>query len=509
MMLDKKLIAVALASLIGGAAMSKLLTPSSNLNLGEEKAPLYWVAPMDANYRRESPGKSPMGMDLVPVYADETNSNHGPGVVRISPDVINNLGVRVAKVKEDVLHAEIKTVGYVKYDEDQLKHIHPRVEGWVEKLYVKASGDPVTKGQPLYDLYSPQLVNAQEEYLLALGRNNKSLIQAAENRLQALQLSKNFISLLKKERRVQQKITFNAPQSGVVDNLNIREGFFVNPGTTLMSVGKLDQVWVEAEIFERQAVLVRKGLPVTMSLDYIEGKQWKGEVDYVYPALDPATRTLRVRLRFDNQDLVLRPNMFAEVRIFSDSTEKHLLVPKEAVIRTGTHNIVVLALGDGQFKSIAVELGATDESYISITKGLSVDDQVVVSAQFLLDSESSKNSDFKRMNHKDGGASDSVSTLAKVINIDKEARKAVIKHSEIKSWGWPVMTMTFRFSDDVDISKIESESEMHMELTKQDDGSAVITGVHLMKSDGKAMKVHEAGNSKLMPVTEHNSHAND
>ena len=185
----------------------------------------------------------------------------------------------------------------------------------------------------------------------------------------------------------------------MVDNLNIREGFFVKPGTTLMSIGKLDQVWVEAEVFERQASLVKKGLPVSMTLDYLQGRQWRGEVDYVYPALDPKTRTLRVRLRFDNQDQVLKPNMFAEVQIFVDSKERFLLVPKEAVIRTGTKNVVVLALGKGQFKSIAVELGLSDESHIAITDGLTAVDQVVVSAQFLLDSESSKTSDFKRMHH--------------------------------------------------------------------------------------------------------------
>lgn len=397
---NKKTVIVGVAAVSLGVAIG-LFFPKldKTTDADVEKKPLYWVAPMDANYRQDQPGKSPMGMDLVPVFEESGNDDHGPGAVKISPDVENNLGVRIAKVKEDVLHIQIKTVGYVKYDEDQLKHIHPRVEGWIEKLYVKAAGDPIKKDQPLYELYSPQLVNAQEEYLLALNRNNQSLIIAARNRLEALQLSNSFIKQLKDKRKVQQNITFNAPQGGVVDNLNIREGFFVKPGTTLMSIGKLDQVWVEAEVFERQASLVKKGLPVSMTLDYLQGRQWQGEVDYVYPALDPKTRTLRVRLRFDNQDQVLKPNMFAEVQIFVDSKERFLLVPKEAVIRTGTKKVVVLALGKGQFKSIAVELGLSDESHIAITDGLTAGDQVVVSAQFLLDSESSKTSDFKRMHH--------------------------------------------------------------------------------------------------------------
>ncbi len=483
MNLDKKLIPVSIAAITLGVVIGKFLPSSGTGIQGADKQPLYWVAPMDPNYRRDAPGKSPMGMDLIPIYEEPSSDGYGPGVVRISPDVVNNLGVRLTKVKKDSLHSEIKTVGYVKYDEDQLKHIHPRVEGWIEKLYIKAAGDPIEKNQPLYDLYSPQLVNAQEEYLLALGRNNKSLITAAKNRLKSLQLSNEFIEQLKRVRQAQQTITFKAPHSGVVDNLNIREGFFVQPGTTLMSIGKLDQVWVEAEIFERQAALVKQGLPVSMVLDYVQGKQWQGVVDYVYPTLDPKTRTLRVRLRFDNKEQILKPNMFAEVNIFTGSKEKHLLVPKDAVIRTSTRNVVVLSLGDGQFKSIAVELGASDENHIAITKGLSAGDQVVVSAQFLLDSESSKNSDFKRMNHEEDSKPSSVWTAATIKSVDQTMRKARIEHAEIPEWRWPVMTMKFGFADNIDISALKSGTELHMELTKDTDGKAVVTGIHIMDNE--------------------------
>jgi Cu(I)/Ag(I) efflux system membrane fusion protein len=393
-----KFISIAVVSAIIGAVASMLIISDSKEHPVMTPEPLYWVAPMNANYRRAKAGKSPMGMDLVPVYKA---ANADIGVVRISPNVINNLGVRTAIVRRDVLRTEIKTVGYVKYDEDQLKHIHPRVEGWIENLYVKAAGDPVTKNQPLYDLYSPQLVNAQEEYLLALSRNNSSLISASESRLKALQLSIPFIKQLSNTKKVQQTITFDAPQDGVIDNLNIREGFFVKPGTTLMSIAVLEQMWVEAEIFERQAALVKIGLPVTMTVDYMQGHTWRGQVDYVYPTLDPENRTARVRLRFENTDNLLKPNMFTEVVIHRQSDAPTLLVPKQAVIRTGARTVVVQALGDGKFKSIEVELGASDGRYIAINKGLEEGETVVVSAQFLLDSESSKDSDFKRMDHTD------------------------------------------------------------------------------------------------------------
>ena len=179
-------------------------------------------------------------------------------------------------------------------------HIHPRVNGWIDTLYVKASGDPVKKGEPLYNLYSPELVNAQEELVMALERKKPRLIRASEDRLASLRVPAAAIKQIKESREVKQNITFYAPQNGVIDNLNIRQGFFVKPGTTIMSIAALDQVWVEAEVFERQVSGVAVGLPVTMTLGYLPGKEWDGVVDYIYPTLNAKTRTLRVRLRFDN-----------------------------------------------------------------------------------------------------------------------------------------------------------------------------------------------------------------
>ena len=364
-----------------------------------DASPLYWVAPMDPDYRRDGPGKSPMGMDLVPVYADNGLDADDPGMIFISPDVVNNLGVRTAQVERRSMHTRITTVGYVQYDEDQLVHIHPRVEGWIERLYVQAAGDPVEAGEPLYSLYSPQLVNAQEELLLALNRDNERFVQAAEDQLRALQISDAEINDLRNTRQVKQTLTFYAPQSGVVDNLNIREGFFVGPGTTLMSIGSLNDVWVEAEVFERQAALVEAGLPVTMSLDYLPGRLWEGSVDYVYPTLNAQTRTARIRLRFENPDSLLKPNMFAQVTILADAADDVLVIPREAVIRTARQDRVVLAAGGGRFKSVAVSLGRLDDQYAEISHGVEEGERVVVSAQFLLDSESSQTSDFMRMNH--------------------------------------------------------------------------------------------------------------
>lgn len=449
-----------------------------------EKKPLYWVAPMDPNYRRDKPGQSPMGMDLIPFYEeDSSGSDAGPGAVKISPDVVNNLGVRTAPAQLGSLRSEIQTVGYVKYDEDQLVHIHPRVNGWVEKLYIKASGDPVKKGEPLYNIYSPELVNAQEELVMALDRNKPRLIRAAENRLASLRVPTRVIKQLRESKEVKQNITFYAPQNGVVDNLNIRQGFFVKPGSTIMSIGNLEQVWVEAEVFERQVAGVAIGLPVTMTLDYLPGKEWKGVVDYVYPTLNAKTRTLRVRLRFDNDERLLKPDMFAQVVIHLDNSEKSLLVPKEAVIRSGRSNRVVLALGEGRFKSINVKIGRYDEHSAEILLGLSEGEKVVTSAQFLIDSESSKTSDFKRMNHGEEAAPKSVWVEATINSLMADHRMINASHKAISKWDWPEMTMDFTVADEVDFSMLKTDMTLHVEITKIEKDQYQITKVHIPGTD--------------------------
>ncbi|WP_114326690.1 efflux RND transporter periplasmic adaptor subunit [Candidatus Colwellia aromaticivorans] len=425
-----------------------------------EKIPLYWVAPMDANFKKDAPGLSPMGMDLIPVYADSgEGADEGPGTIRISPDVINNLGVRTVSVQYKNLHNQIDTVGYVTYDEDKLVHIHPRVDGWVEKLYVTSVGSVVTKDQPLYDIYSPALVNAQEELLLALERKNGRLIKAAENRLVALQLPRRVIAQLKKSRKVQQNITFYAPQNGVVENLNIRTGFFVKPGATLMSIGDLSEVWLEAEVFERQAAQVHVGTKVTMRLDYLPGKEFGGKVDFIYPTLDVKTRTVKVRIRIDNKSGEFKPNMFAEVAFHTSNNAQGLLIPREALIRTGNQNRVVLALGGGSFKSIAVTVGRFDSDSVEILSGLSEGEEVVSSAQFLLDSESSKSSDFMRMNHSSVDMNEdamdmsqpsdviSATTSGTINSVMMDHRMVNISRAAIDKWQRPAATVDFLVDD--------------------------------------------------------------
>ncbi len=360
--------------------------------------PLYWVAPMDPNYRRDAPGKSPMGMDLIPVYADKADAAP-TGTVRITPAVTNNLGVRTAEVVMGRLPSLISTVGCVQYDEDQLQHVHPRVEGWIETLFVNASGDPVSRGEPLYTLYSPTLVNAQEELLLAWRRADPALIEAASERLEALRVPPEAIRTLRDTRAVSRTVTVTAPQDGVVDTLQVRQGMYVKPGMETLSIASLDHLWVIGEVFEHQTTQVQVGDAVRIQLDYAPEREWEGRIDYVYPTLNARTRTLQVRVRVANPDHVLRPGMFAQLQIATKPGEQRLLVPREALIRTGSQSRLVLALGEGRFKSVAVETGRVGRDQAEILNGIAAGDRIVTSAQFLIDSESSKTSDFQRMEH--------------------------------------------------------------------------------------------------------------
>lgn len=466
---------------LGGGAVYLTGTGSNGGQSAQgEPEPLYWVAPMDPNYRRDQPGKSPMGMDLIPVYEEGGSGgpDEGAGTISISPEVINNLGVRTAEAQQLPLNFQVNTVGYVQYNEDEIVHIHPRVEGWIEKLHVKAAGEKVSRGQPLYELYSPELVNAQEELLFGLNRGDARLTGAAEARLRALNLSAGTIARIKRDRKILQTVTFYAPAEGVVDDFTVREGFYVKPGMTLMSIGNLDEVWVEAEVFERQASLVEQGLPVSMTLDYLPGREWTGQVDYVYPTLDPKTRTLRVRLRFANPDHALKPNMFAAIGIHKESADQVLSVPREAVIRGGQSDRVVLALGEGRYKSVAVNTGRSDNQRIEILSGLNQGEAVVTSAQFLLDSESSKTSDFKRMHQgpaeetADAGAEKpaSVWVEASVNAVMADDFKINVNHAAIPAWGWPEMKMDFPLAEWVDISQLAPGVQVQMEIINDDAG---------------------------------------
>ncbi|MEA1890467.1 MAG: efflux RND transporter periplasmic adaptor subunit [Pseudomonadota bacterium] len=359
-----------------------------------EKKIAYWVAPMDANYRRDKAGKSPMGMDLVPVY-EETGDD--ADAVIISPAMVQNLGVRTAVVEKGRLGRMIDTVGYVSFDESLIGHIHLRIEGWIEKLYVTNEGERVIKGDPLFELYSPTLVNAQEEYLEALKSKNPRLIRSSRDRLSSLDISSDQIDKLRKTRKVKQTVTFRAPQDGIVTSMNTPQGMFVKPATRIMSLVDLSKVWVQVEVFEQQAGWVKEGQPAEISLSFLPGQIWQGDVVYVYPELDKKTRTLRVRLQFDNPDESLKPNMYADVKLYSGIKQDVLFVPREAIINSGRMTRVLVAKEVGKFYAREVKTGIESGEYTEILDGLQEGEKVVTSGQFLIDSEASLKGSLTRM----------------------------------------------------------------------------------------------------------------
>ena len=455
----------------------------------EDKEILYWVAPMDPNYRRDKPGKSPMGMDLIPFYAGEENSG---STVTISPTVVQNLGVRTAKSEKTRLWRGIDTVGYVDYDESKVSHIHLRTEGWIEKLTVESEGERVKKDEFLFDVYSPLLVSAQEELVTAIATGNKALIGASRERLYALGISGKQIRELQKSRKVKQIISIYAPQDGVVSNFPVRDGMFVKPSQSVMTLADLSSVWLLAEVFERQTEWVKVGQPAEVSLSYIPGRVWKGEVEYIYPTLDPKTRTLKVRLRFDNPGEKLKPNMYANVKIFGGATEDTIVIPLEALIRTGREERVIIALGEGRFEARIVTAGIESGDYVEILEGLDADESVVTSGKFLIDSEASMRASLNRMSDADSSESSDASTDAskavsgngviKAINADDNTLN--LQHDPIDELGWPAMTMDFSVMADVDLSNLSVEQTIMFQLEKHGD-NYMITSVHVMEGPNK------------------------
>jgi Cu(I)/Ag(I) efflux system membrane fusion protein len=347
---------------------------------------LYWKGPMTPNFHSDKPGKSPMGMDLVPVYADEDGSGE-PSDLKISPEVVNNLGVRTSEVEQGTFSNRLELFGYVGYDEDTITSINTRADGWVEKLAVKSVGESIKRGQLLYQLFSPKLATAAREYLVALASGSQSLIVASQHRLRSLGFSDAQIARLKRTRKASDRVARYAESSGVVTSLGVQEGGYVMPATQVMKLADLRTVWVLAEVDESQVSLLHVGQKAVADFDAFPGQHWEGVVDFVYPDISSMTRTVKARIRFANADRRLQPNMYAHVALQATPQRDVLFIPNLALIRTGHSQRVIVALGGGRFDVCPVKAGSTSGNKVEILKGLRAGQHVVTSAQFMLDSE--------------------------------------------------------------------------------------------------------------------------
>lgn len=366
------------------------------------KKVLYWHDPMVPGQRFDKPGKSPfMDMQLVPVYTDAGGDE---SAVAISPRVQQNLGVRTAEVVQGSLTSTVEAVGSIAYNERDVAVVQARSSGYIERLFVRAPLDRVRKGQSLAELYVPDWVAAQEEYLSAQrigrevgGKDLEGLVDAARQRMRLVGMSDAQISSVETGGKIQPRVTITAPIGGVVGELSAREGMTVMAGAPLFRLNGLSTVWVNAEVPEDLATQVRPGNPVEARTPALSGAVFKGKVSAILPEVNEATRTIKARVELANPAGQLVPGMFATVNFAPAARKEVLLVPSEAVIQTGKRSVVVVAQGDGKFAPVNVEVGLDSNGQTEIRKGLQAGQKIVVSGQFLVDSEASLRASTTRM----------------------------------------------------------------------------------------------------------------
>jgi RND family efflux transporter MFP subunit len=382
---------------VKGSSTSQPKADSGN----KERKIKYWRAPMDPNYISDKPGKSPMGMDLVPVYEDEAPADSG---VRVDPSFIQNFGVRTAKVERGSIPANIRTIGVLDFDQKNIVSVNTKFEGWIEKARVNYIGEQVRKGDVLFEIYSPQLVTTEQEYLANLDYVNqlsnngdpdaikraRLLLEATHERLHYWDISDDQVAALRQSGKILRTLKVLSPVSGMVvekmgDSL---EGMKVTPGMNVYKIANLATLWANIQVFEYQVQHLALGQTAHLTLDAFPGQNWTGKIIYIDPKVDPKTRTLQASVEIANPDLKLRPQMYADVEIYAPEVAGVVKVPEEAVLHTGERNIVIVRKDSGLFDPREVSLGASGGGYQEVRSGLKAGETVVTSAQFLIDSES-------------------------------------------------------------------------------------------------------------------------
>ena len=397
----------------GDSSSMNMDAPSKDQKADKGRKVLYWKAPMNPSEIYDHPGKSKMGMDLVPVYADEQQAST-EGTVKINPIVQQDMGVRTAPVEMTDFSTTVRTVGTVNYDEERLYTVTTKISGWINKLYIDYTGQMVHKGDPMLDIYSPELVTTQQEYLLALNTRDmldnstfsdvknggQSLLASTRKRLEYWDIPAAEIRHLEQTKEVRKNLTLTAPATGVVIKKNAVDGDYIKDGMNVYQIADLSKVWVEASIYDNEIPWIRKGQPAEMELSYLPGKIFKGRVSYIYPYLNDKARDVRVRMVFDNPDGILKPGMYANIKLQGRMIRNTVVIPSEAVIHSGERTLVFVSLGNGTFQPQEVRLGkigGSDNSQVQVLDGLKPGQEVVTSAQFLLDSESRLQSAIQKM----------------------------------------------------------------------------------------------------------------
>ena len=365
---------------------------------------LFYRNPMNPEITSPVPAQDEMGMDYIPVYADQAGPAGGapPGTVEIDPVTVQNIGVRTARAEQQALSRTIRAVGRVDYDEEHLARLHPKIEGWIEELYIDKTGEQIAKDAILLNIYSPQLVTSQQEYLLALNNRDvlknspyqeirqgaEELARSARERLELLDVPEHQIRELETSRKIKKNLHIHSPFDGVIVKIGARKGEYVTPQTELYMIADLSTVWVYADVYENELPWIAAGDPVEMRLAGIPGRTFRGRVAYIYPYAEAKTRTIKVRMVFDNPGLLLKPEMFADVSILAQRQVDAVVIPDQAVVRSGEREQVFVVRGPGKFEPREVELGVSSQGLVQVLKGVEPGEEVVTSSQFLIDSES-------------------------------------------------------------------------------------------------------------------------
>ncbi len=471
-----------------------------------ERKLLYYRNPMGLPDTSPTPKKDPMGMDYIAVYSGEAGEEpQSSAQLRISTEKIQKLGVRTEAVQLRALDKTVRASGRIEPDERRLFTIAPKFEGYVERLHVNVTGQPVSKGQPLLEVYSPELVSAQREYAVAAQgvdalyeappEAQSGMKQLAESSLQRLKnwdISEEQIKALVKTGVTQRTLIFRSPASGIVMEKKAVQGMRFMPGEMLYQVADLSHVWVIADVFEQDIALVKAGSKASVRINAYPDKEFSGTVTYVYPTLKAETRTIPVRIELANPALLLKPAMFAQVEVQVSPRTKVLTVPLSAVIDSGTRQIVLIQHAEGRFQPHEVRLGARSDTYVEVLGGVQEGDQVVVTANFLIDAESnlkaavggfasapppaSQQADAtggqvqakKLVVHRAEGSVDSIDTKEGAISLS---------HGPVASLKWPAMTMDFKAANPSLIQSLKSGAKVSVEFVERQPGEWVITTI--------------------------------
>ncbi len=369
----------------------------------KERKVLFWRNPMNPAITSPVFTKDSMGMDYIPVYADDDNSGNEPaGTVTIDPVTVQNIGVRTARAEQRALARQLNALGQIDFNEERLARLHPKTAGWIEQLRVDETGVRVSKDTILLALYSPDLVAAQREYLVALEnweavrnssatrmkKSTRSLLRSSRERLELFDVPPHQIRELEQSRKIKKQLHIHSPFAGRIMHIGAREGQYITPKDELYLIADLSRIWVNVDIYEDDLPWMKIGDRAEMTVRAAPGRTFSGKITFIHPTMQQKSRTVRVRLEFDNPGLVLKPGMFANVVIYSDKQPDAVVVPSEAIIRSGSHEQVFVLRGPGKFEPRQVRLGVSAGGFTQILEGVEAGEEVVTSSQFLIDSES-------------------------------------------------------------------------------------------------------------------------